>query len=193
MERRTALKVIAGSALAQQFGLSQHHLVKIAQDPSPYKLQFFSPVQNALVDRLSELIIPADDHSPGAHEAKVSFFIDLMVSNNKQEVQEQWLTGLKAVEAEAHSRFGKPFLECDARQQDEIMAKMAVHEVVSDSEDDSARTVPRSELERFFAQLKQMTIEGYYTSAIGIHQELQYKGNEVLAEFIGCTHPEHQH
>jgi len=84
-------------------------------------------------------------------------------------------------------------LECDARQQDEIMAKMAVHEVVSDSEDDSARTVPRSELERFFAQLKQMTIEGYYTSAIGIHQELQYKGNEVLAEFIGCTHPEHQH
>ncbi len=37
-----------------------------------------------------------------------------------------------------------------------------------------------------------MTIDGYYTSAIGIHKELEYKGNTALAEFPGCTHPEHQ-
>jgi hypothetical protein len=37
-----------------------------------------------------------------------------------------------------------------------------------------------------------MTIDGYYTSKIGIHQELEYQGNTALAEFEGCTHPEHQ-
>ena len=33
---------------------------------------------------------------------------------------------------------------------------------------------------------KQATIHGYYTSEIGIHQELKYKGNKVLLEFVGC-------
>jgi hypothetical protein len=37
-----------------------------------------------------------------------------------------------------------------------------------------------------------MTIDGYYTSEIGIKKELQYKGNTYLKEFKGCTHPEHQ-
>jgi hypothetical protein len=37
-----------------------------------------------------------------------------------------------------------------------------------------------------------MTIDGYYTSEIGIKQELKYKGNTYLKEFKGCTHPEHQ-
>ena len=33
---------------------------------------------------------------------------------------------------------------------------------------------------------KQATVHGYYTSEIGIHQELRYKGNKVLLEFVGC-------
>jgi len=34
--------------------------------------------------------------------------------------------------------------------------------------------------------VKRATIEGYYTSAIGIHQGLQYQGNTALSEFPGC-------
>ena len=36
------------------------------------------------------------------------------------------------------------------------------------------------------------TITGYYTSEIGLHQELGDDGQMVLAEYKGCTHPEHQ-
>ena len=50
---------------------------------------------------------------------------------------------------------------------------------------------PRTPLEQFFKVTKDATIRGYYTSEIGIQQELEYKGNRVLAEFVGCTHPEH--
>jgi Gluconate 2-dehydrogenase subunit 3 len=51
---------------------------------------------------------------------------------------------------------------------------------------------PQTLEERFFKAIKNVTIDGYYTSKIGIHQELQYKGNTYLKEFKGCTHPEHQ-
>jgi hypothetical protein len=44
----------------------------------------------------------------------------------------------------------------------------------------------KSQLETFFANTKQATIHGYYTSEIGIHKELRYKGNKVLLEFVGC-------
>jgi hypothetical protein len=40
--------------------------------------------------------------------------------------------------------------------------------------------------------LKQMTVNGYYTSATGIHKEMEYAGNTYLAAFPECTHPEHQ-
>jgi hypothetical protein len=52
-------------------------------------------------------------------------------------------------------------------------------------------TKPSSDLEKFFVQLKLATIDGYYTSEVGIHKDLRYKGNTVLAEFPGCSHPEH--
>lgn len=51
---------------------------------------------------------------------------------------------------------------------------------------------PSSDLGQFFVALKQMTVNGYYTSEVGIHQDLGYIGNTYLPEFPGCNHPEHQ-
>ena len=51
---------------------------------------------------------------------------------------------------------------------------------------------PQSELERFFVTLKHMTVNGYYSSEIGIHQDLEYQGNTYLSEFPECTHPDHR-
>ena len=48
---------------------------------------------------------------------------------------------------------------------------------------------PQTELERFFVTLKQMTVVGYYSSEIGIHQDLEYQGNTDVSEFPECTHP----
>ncbi len=46
---------------------------------------------------------------------------------------------------------------------------------------------PATPLEEFFVMSKQATIRGYYTSEIGIHRELRYKGNQFLQEFVGCA------
>jgi hypothetical protein len=44
----------------------------------------------------------------------------------------------------------------------------------------------------FSKLLKGLTVDGYYTSKEGLTQELGWHGNTFLAEFEGCTHPEHQ-
>ena len=181
MERRTALKLMAAGVAAERLQIAGQQLVALAEAPASYKLQFFSKAQDKTLDRLTEMIIPADDHSPGAHAAKVSQFIDLMVANSEKPVRDQWAADLKALDEDAKKRFQKSFSASGASQQDEMMAAMAAGE-----------PHPSTKLEHFFVRLKRMTINGYYTSKIGIHQELQYKGNTAQAEFIGCTHPEHQ-
>ncbi|PYV32000.1 MAG: hypothetical protein DMG22_14925 [Acidobacteria bacterium] len=41
--------------------------------------------------------------------------------------------------------------------------------------------------------MKDATIFAYYTSKIGMEQELEYAGDDYHTEFPGaCTHPEHQ-
>jgi hypothetical protein len=167
MKRRTALQVIGAGP------------VQLVALPS-YKLQWFSPQQMEVLDLLTGMIIPADDHSPGAKEAKVGLFIDLMVAHSSKDVQEEWSSGLKLVEDEAIRRSGKSFANCSAAERDRVLAGMAAGEAG-----------PETGLEKFFVRLKSMTVDGYYTSAIGIHRELQYKGNAVLSEFPGCRHSDH--
>ncbi len=181
MYRRTALQIMTGALVAARPQLGQRQLVALAQDPDVYQFQFFDKAQHALLERLAEMIIPADDHSPGAHAAKVGQFIDVMVAHSEKTLRDQWVADLEAVDEESTKRFRNSFLASSTAQQDEMLAAMAAGELN-----------PSTQLEHFFVQLKEMTINGYYTSEIGIHQELHYKGNTPQSEFIGCTHPEHQ-
>jgi hypothetical protein len=169
MQRRTALKIIALGTMTPPLtasGAAPHSLMPAgtAWTPADYKLQFFTPAENALVDQLSELIIPADAHSPGAHAAQVSLFADLMVATSNSAVRAQWRDGLSLLrDAAAKSTLA------------EALAEAAAHE-----------ERPSTDLERFFVVLKVMTVDGYYTSEIGIHKDLEYLGNTYLASFPGC-------
>jgi hypothetical protein len=44
----------------------------------------------------------------------------------------------------------------------------------------------------FFQVIKAMTINGYYTTEVGLRQELGDDGVLFMPQFVGCTHPEHQ-
>lgn len=169
MERRTALKIVALSALAPgvEFSHQPAGARGILWAADSYRLRFFTAEENQLLDQLMETVIPEEAHSPGAHAAQVSLFADLMVATSDDPTKAQWRQGLRLMREEA----ARSSLE-------EALAKAASHE-----ED------PQNELERFFVSLKHMTVNGYYTSAIGIHQDLQYRGNTYLAVFPGCKSP----
>src|SRR5207244_1566656 len=93
--RRAALKTLGASigAVAVWPYLSDdaaEAFARIQQAKSAPAPVFLSPPQYALVDRLAETIIPADAHSPGASEARVADYIDLLLSESDVETKRQW-------------------------------------------------------------------------------------------------------
>jgi hypothetical protein len=176
MERRSLLKLVALTALSQKLnalpGAAMSHMqaAPAAPIPAAYTLQFFNEEENHLLDHLMEMIIPADDHSPGAHEAQTNLFADLMVASSSDDVKKQWRDGIRMIREEA------------VRSSiDEALRKASANE-----------GNPQTDLESFFVSLKAMTVNGYYTSATGIHKDMEYVGNTYLAAFPECTHPEHR-
>jgi hypothetical protein len=167
MDRRTALKlVVLGGFVPAAISFSQkEESAGKTGGTGEYQLQFFTEQETEMLDQLMEMIIPGDGHSPGAHAAKVNLFADLMIATSSDAVKQQWRRGLQFMREEAaHSSL------------QEALAKSAAHE-------DS----PGNELEHFFVQLKAMTVQGYYTSLIGIHDDLQYQGNTYVESFPSCV------
>ncbi len=170
-----SLPILGQTALAQHAG---HGAAKATPaKKAPAKLKFFTAVEIAAIGEISELIIPADARSGGAKAAEVPAFIDLMVSESPQENKDLWRKGLAAMDTKAGGSFAKAAPD----KQIALLTEISKNEMK-----------PATLEERFFKAIKNLTIDGYYTSKIGIHDELKYKGNTYLKEFKGCTHPEHQ-
>jgi hypothetical protein len=141
--------------------------------------RFFTPAQHTLVEELSETIIPADSHSGGAKAAKVPDYIEQVLRESVDDNQKSvWREGLRLIDLMSQHYNAKSFIESSAEE------RIAVLTVLSDN--DHMTDLPEV---KFFRELKHLTIRGYYTSKIGIHDELEYKGNRMLAQFVGCDDP----
>jgi len=141
--------------------------------------QFFTPAQHTMIEELSETVIPADSHSGGAKAAKVADFIEQTIRESVDEQQKAlWHEGLRLVELMSQHYNGKSFVDASTEE------KIAMIKVLSDNE--QMTELPEVQ---FFRELKSLTVRGYYTSKIGIHDELEYKGNRLLMEFVGCGDP----
>jgi hypothetical protein len=191
LSRRTALKIIAGSVSvssagpvlkgASGCGLAQHAAVNVTENSPPYVPKFFNPEQMKTLDLLSEVIIPQDEHSPGASAARVCDYIDVITAESvDQGAKALWVDGLAAIDKAAEDTYSRKFSNCTEEQQIALIEKISAHE-----------EHPVTIEERFFVAMKSATVRGYYTSAIGIHKDLDYHGNEFLLQFAGCHHPEH--
>jgi gluconate 2-dehydrogenase subunit 3-like protein len=187
LTRRDALKtLVAGIGAATVIPLIPAEVAEAAQKAIAKRKaagaapKFFTPTQHHTVDILSELIIPSDDRSPGAKAAQVADYIDFALSEAPAEAKAVWTEGLAALDAASASQNGKPFADATPDQQTAILTDASKNEFN-----------PTTTLEKFFREAKGRTIFAYYTSKIGIHEELKYKGNQFLPEFVGCDHPEH--
>lgn len=155
MDRREILKLAGGAFACLQ--------LPAAEPGAPL---FFTTEEFALLDRLTELIIPTDGHSPGAHEAGVAAYIDRTVAEAYvPDEKTSWRKGLAAIQR---------LLKESGDQAVAVLTKLAASE-----------KNPRTEAEKFFTQLKQTTAFAYYSSSLGIHQEMGYLGNVLLPEFKG--------
>jgi hypothetical protein len=132
------------------------------------------------------MIIPTDDE-PGAKEAKVADYIDFVIFSAREfepSLQREWMDGLIFLDRECVKKFGRAFRRNSEADREKLLAEMSLPE-----RDPSAH----HEGFTFFRLVKEMTVEGFYTSRIGLIDVLDYQGMNYLSEFPGCTHPEHQH
>lgn len=138
--------------------------------------RFFTPEQHALVDELIETIIPEDSHSGGAKAARVTDFIDKTLRETQDEDQKRtWKEGLPLIDSMSRHYHGKSYVDASPEERNAVLAVLSENERMTD--------IPEV---KFFKDLKHLTVIGYYTSKVGIHDDLQYKGNRVLQEYAGC-------
>ena len=168
MDRRALIQVVSMGAAWGSLVRAQHAGHCAAEmAASPYQLRFLTAPEHALLQDLMDIILPADAHSPGARAARTADFADWMLAHSAAAVQRRWREDLKWAAAQASAA--------------EAIAGVAVNE-----------SNPTTEAERFFVRLKSMTVDGFYTSEIGIQKDLAYVGNQYLVKYEGCTHPEHR-
>jgi hypothetical protein len=137
--------------------------------------RFFTAAEFAVVDEMSDMIIPTDAQSGGARAAGVAAYIDARLAESfEKEPPARWRAGLQAVEALSREMSGKTFMASSPEQRLAVLTRMA------------AEAEPKTPAQQFFGEIKGFTVRAYYTSKIGIHDDQQYKGNVYqTGEFAG--------
>jgi len=202
-------------ALAREH--AQAHAASGAIAAPQWSPKVLSTHQNDTVVALAELIIPETD-TPGAKAANVNRFIDWVLFEALPADREKFMSGLTWIDERSTARYQKDFMSASGEQQTALLVPFADETNHAADANERKRVshasgagpgAPASErvggtggakppgLEdatgvTFFQAIKSMTISGYYSTQIGLQQELGDDGVMVNGVFKGCDHPEHQ-
>jgi hypothetical protein len=137
-----------------------------AYDKEVRSKTFFTPEEMATITILGEIIIPKDEVSGGATDAKVPEFIEFIVKD-MPEHQTPMRGGLRWLDVQCLNRWGKAFKDCTQPQQMEMVDAIAWPKK---AKPEMAQGVA------FFSLMRNLTATGFYTSEIGV-KDLGYIGN----------------
>jgi len=177
IDRRQALRTLGAPAVVPL--LAPFH-PWVPRQEGGWQPQFLQSSEVETVAQLAERIVP-ETETPGARRALVHQYIDFVLSQADAARRERFRAGLAWLDARCRALFGRPFADLEPGRQDEMLRRLA--------------TMPSGEEaagSSFFADAKGLTVDGYYRSEAGMIQELRFEGRTFLAEFPGCTHPEHR-
>jgi hypothetical protein len=148
----------------------------------PYEPRALTPAQYHEVEVAAEQIIPRT-HTPGATDARVADFIDTMLADwYTQAERARFIAGLADLDARAMQTHGKAFADISSS------ARVLLLTAIDDEVTALRRANNQAGNEHWFATLKFLTVWGYYTSRVGVTDELRanvmpgrYDGN---AEYL---------
>lgn len=181
VERRSLIQILGAGLATSGTGFGQHsHAKESAATGGTYTPRALTAAEYRVVEILTELILPADDKSPGAHDAGVARYVDIVLLYGDKVTLTLWRDGVKSVDDAASKAHGRTFSEITPEQQTDIARTMAANE-----------TNPTTQLQTFFVAVKRLAIEAYYLSSAG-RQSLGYKGDRAIVSFPGCQDEQHQ-
>jgi len=137
-------------------------------EESLLKDKFFTDHEMATITVLGDIIIPKDEVSGSASDAKVPDFIEFIVKD-MPEHQVPMRGGLRWLDLQCLNRYEKAFTDCSSQQQIEMVDLIAYPERVKDKPELKAGA-------SFFKLMRNLTATGFYTSEIGV-KDIGYVGN----------------
>jgi hypothetical protein len=200
---RAALLSAAASALGPSFSLAQaiqSGLTPAArgEDGAAYltdphwKPAFLNSHQNETLIALSDVIIPATD-TPGAKAALVNRYLDLLVSVQPSEFQQEFVAALKFIDSESQAQLGSDFLQLSPQDQAWLLKPWAYVQQSSHwMERDDPHAKPADLAQQHFHRLKTLIAAAYYGSEIG-EKELGWDGEFTHGPYEGCEHADATH
>jgi gluconate 2-dehydrogenase gamma chain len=130
------------------------------------KPAFFTADEMATITILADIIIPKDEVSGSASDAKVPEFIGFIVNDMTQH-QTPMRGGLRWLDLQCLKKYEKPFKDCSSQQQMEMVDVIAWPKK---AKPEMAQGVA------FFNLMRNLTATGFYTSEIGV-KDIGYIGN----------------
>jgi hypothetical protein len=198
MDRRKLIKLITTGAIAAPVvlaGCKEEDKKEVAKEPQfnldrnkeelEYeksllaKGNFFTDHEMATITVLADIIIPKDEISASASDAKVPGFIDFIVQDMPQH-QTPMRGGLRWLDMQCLKRYEKSFIDCSHDQQIEMVDDIAYPEIEyaeKGSKIKKGKVKPGMEPGvSFFGLVRNLTATGFYTSEIGV-KDIGYLGN----------------
>lgn len=185
MDRRKSLKLIATGAVAVPAviaGCNTEEKKPGAAEPTfnldrnPAELEnekrllamdkFFTEHEMATIAILSDIIIPADEVSGSATDAKVPEFIEFIVKDMPSH-QTPLRGGLRWLDMQCLNRYNNSFKDCTQVQQLEMIDQIAYPQKAKPG---MAQGVA------FFNKMRDLVATGFYTSEMGV-KDIGYVGN----------------
>lgn len=187
MDRRKSLKTLAIGSLASGLFLDAcktENKEKVDKDIAPtandlrmkeeaeadaalQNLHYFTPEEMATIAVLADIIIPKDEVSGNATDAKVPEFIDFIV-NDMPDHQLPMRGGLSWLNMQCFKKYNNAFTQCSSQQQIEIVDAIAYPE----------KALPEMKQGvAFFNLMRNLTATGFYSTEIG-WKDIGYIGNQ---------------
>ena len=200
---RAALYAGAAAALGPAFSFAQavHSDITAAargEDGSEFlanpnwKPVFLNEQQNATLLALGDVIIPTTDGA-GAKEAFVNRYLDLLLSVQPEEFQEQFVSALTSIDSEAQKQFGAEFRALTRNDQISLLTPWAYSRGASHwTRRGETREIPPDPEQEHFDRLKSLIAVAYYGSEVGL-RELGWDGSAMNGPYQGCEHPTEDH
>ncbi len=200
MDRRKSLKLIATGVVAVPTVIagcktddkkkpeSAEPVFSLERSPEELKHEkeilakgkFFTDHEMATITVLADIIIPKDDVSGSASDARVPAFIDFIVQDMPDN-QVPMRGGLRWLDMQCLKRYEKTFVDCNQQQQIEMVDDIAYPEI--EYKDEKGNKVKKGKAKpdmgpgvTFFNRMRNLTATGFYTSAIGV-KDIGYIGN----------------
>ena len=181
MDRREAVKALAMLPFAFSWNLTAPQIERAAgafTAPAPYVPKFFTRSEWQTVRMLADYIIPRDERSGSATDARVPEYMDWLLNDKEASADSKVAMrgGLAWLNLQASERFGKTFVTATDAQRRQILDDIAWPKTAKPE---------HSQGVAFFTRFRDLTASGFFSSEIG-YKDVNFVGNVAQPGWNGC-------